>query len=133
MAINEMQNRLEQLDSRIIKLPATQMQLGGIQRTFNLNDAIYNYLLEKQAEAKITKASNLSDIVVIEPAHMVGSSPVSPNKKVNYLIALLVGFGIPIAVLLLKMNFKTTITEQEEIEKITNAPVLGKEIGRAHV
>ena len=126
MAINEMQNRLEQLDSRIIKLPATQMQLGGIQRTFNLNDAIYNYLLEKQAEAKITKASNLSDIVVIEPAHMVGSSPVSPNKKVNYLIALLVGFGIPIAVLLLKMNFKTTITEQEEIEKITNAPVLGK-------
>jgi capsular exopolysaccharide synthesis family protein len=126
MAISEMQNRLEQLDSRIIKLPATQMQLGGIQRTFNLNDAIYNYLLEKQAEAKITKASNLSDIVVIEPAHMVGSEPVSPNRMVNYLIALLMGFGIPIAVLLLKMNFKTTITEQEEIERITNAPVLGK-------
>jgi tyrosine-protein kinase Etk/Wzc len=126
MAISEMQNRLEQLDSRIIKLPATQMQLGGIQRTFNLNDAIYNYLLEKQAEAKITKASNLSDIVVIEPAHMVGSSPVSPNKKVNYLIALLMGLGIPIAFLLLKMSFKTTMTEQEEIERITNAPVLGK-------
>jgi tyrosine-protein kinase Etk/Wzc len=126
MAISEMQNRLEQLDSRIIKLPATQMQLGGIQRTFNLNDAIYNYLLEKQAEAKITKASNLSDIVVIEPAHMVGSEPVSPNKKVNYLIALLMGLGIPIAFLLLKMSFKTTMTEQEEIERITNAPVLGK-------
>jgi len=126
MAISEMQNRLEQLDSRISRLPATQMQLGGIERTFNLTESIYNYLLEKQAEAKITKASNLSDIVVIEPAHMIGYSPVSPNKKVNYLIALFLGFGIPISILLLKMNFKTTITEQEDIERITNAPVLGK-------
>jgi capsular exopolysaccharide synthesis family protein len=126
MAISELQNRLEQLDNRISRLPATQMQLGGIERTFNLTEAIYNYLLEKQAEAKITKASNLSDIVIIEPAHRVGSSPVSPNKKVNYLIALVLGLGIPIAFLFIKMILKTTITEQEEIEKITNAPILGK-------
>jgi tyrosine-protein kinase Etk/Wzc len=32
----------------------------------------------------------------------------------------------PLDFYLFKMNFKTTITEQEEIEKITNAPVLGK-------
>jgi capsular exopolysaccharide synthesis family protein len=126
MAISEMQNRLEQLDSRIIKLPATQMQLGGIQRTFNLNDAIYNYLLEKQAEAKITKASNLSDIVVIEPAHMVGSSPVSPKYMFNYFIALIMGFTLPVMILVIKMLFKTTISEQEEIEHITNATILGK-------
>jgi tyrosine-protein kinase Etk/Wzc len=99
MAISDMQNRLVQLDNRIGKLPATQMQLGGIERSFNLTEAIYNYLLEKQAEAKITKASNLSDIVIIEPAHLVGTSPVSPNKKVNYLMALLIGFGLPIGFL----------------------------------
>jgi tyrosine-protein kinase Etk/Wzc len=126
MAISEMQNRLEQLDNRIIQLPATQMQLGGIQRTFNLNDAIYNYLLEKQAEAKITKASNLSDIVVIEPAHMVGSSPVSPRYMFNYFIALIMGFTLPVMILVIKMLFKTTISEQEEIEHITNATILGK-------
>lgn len=126
MAISEMQNRIDQLDARISRLPATQLQLGGIERAFNLNDAIYNYLLEKQAEAKITKASNLSDIVIIEPAHLVGGSPVSPNKKLNYLIALFMGFTLPVLVLLIKMFFKTTITEQEEIENITNAPLLGK-------
>lgn len=126
MAISEMQNRLEQLDTRISRLPATQIQLGGIERTFNLNDAIYNYLLEKQAEAKITKASNLSDIVVIEPAHQVGGSPVSPKYMFNYLIALVMGFTLPVLILIFKMLFKTTISEQEDIEHITNATILGK-------
>lgn len=126
MAIGEMQNRLDQLDNRISKLPGTQMQLGGIERTFKLNDAIYNYLLEKQAEAKITKASNLSDIVVIEPAHMVGSSPVSPKYMFSYIIALIMGFTLPIMILVIKMFFKTTISEQEEIEHMTNATILGK-------
>jgi len=117
---------LDQLDNRISKLPGTQMQLGGIERTFKLNDAIYNYLLEKQAEAKITKASNLSDIVVIEPAHMVGSSPVSPKYMFSYIIALIMGFTLPIMILVIKMFFKTTISEQEEIEHMTNATILGK-------
>ena len=126
LAIAEMQNRIDQLDKRIGRLPDTQMRLGGIERSYKLNDAIYNYLLEKQAEAKITKASNMSDIIVIEPAHMVGTSPVSPNEKVNYLIALLMGFGVPFTILFLNLNFKTTITEQEDIERITNAQVLGK-------
>ncbi len=52
---------LHKLENEISKLPETQMQMGGIERNYNLNDAIYNYLLEKQAEAKITKASNLPD------------------------------------------------------------------------
>ena len=126
LAINEMQNRITQFDKKISKLPETQMQLGGIERTYKLNDAIYNYLLEKQAEAKITRASNLPDNVIIEPAHMVGLLPVSPNKMSNYLIALLLGFTIPFSILLLKTNLKTTITTQEDIENITNAAILGK-------
>ena len=126
LAINEMQNRITQLDKKISKLPETQMQLGGIERTYKLNDAIYNYLLEKQAEAKITKASNLPDNVIIESAHMVGLLPVSPNKMLNYIIALFVGFAIPFSILLLKTNLKTTITTQEDIENITNAAILGK-------
>ncbi len=126
ISINEMQNRIAQIESEISKLPKTQMQMGGIQRNYNLNNSIYNYLLEKQAEAKITKASNLPDNIIIEPAHMVGLSPVSPNKILNYIIALFLGFTIPFSILLLKMDLKTTITTQEDIENITNATVLGK-------
>lgn len=126
ISINEMQNRITQIENEISSLPKTQMEMGGIQRNYNLNNSIYNYLLTKQAEAKITKASNLPDNVVIEPAHLASLSPVSPRKLINYLIALILGFSLPASILLIKTNLKTTVSTQEDIESITNATILGK-------
>ena len=126
ISISEMQNRISKIEIEISGLPETQMQMGGIERNYNLNSAIYNYLLEKQAEAKITKASNLPDNVIVEPAHMVGLLPVSPNKMINYIIALFLGFALPVSILLFKTSLKTTISTQEDLENITNATVLGK-------
>lgn len=126
LSINEMQKRIGQLEKEMTKLPGTQMQMGGIERKYKLNDAIYNYLLEKQAEAKITKASNLPDNVIIEPAHLRLLAPVSPNKKLVYAIAMFLGLAIPIGILSLLAALKTTITTQEDIESITNATILGK-------
>jgi len=126
LAIEQMQERISEIDKELSKLPEKQMQLGGIERNYNLNEAIYNYLLQKQAEARITKASNLPDNVIVEPALMVGSSPVSPNKKLNYILALFMGLAIPGVIIFLKIMLKTTISNQEEVENITNAPILGK-------
>ena len=72
ISIDEMTRRIKKIESEISRLPATQRQLGNIERKYRLNDAIYNYMLEKRAEAKITKASNLPDDIIIEPAKMVG-------------------------------------------------------------
>ncbi len=126
ISINEMQNRIAQIENEISNLPKTQMQMGGIRRNYDLNNSIYNYLLEKQAEAKITKASNLPDNVIIEPAHLSSSAPVSPNKKRIYSIAILLGLVIPSSILFLLDFFNTTISTQEDIENITNAVVIGK-------
>ncbi len=67
-----MSKRIKKIEAEISRLPLTQRLLGNIERKYRLNDAIYNYLLEKRAEAKITKASNLPDDIIIEPAKMVG-------------------------------------------------------------
>ena len=68
ISIDEMNKRIRKIEAEISRLPVTQRQLGNIERKYRLNDAIYNYLMEKHAEAKITKASNLPDDIVIEPA-----------------------------------------------------------------
>lgn len=126
ISIDEMNKRVKKIEGEISRLPLTQRLLGNFERKYHLNDVIYNYLLEKRAEAKITKASNLPDDVVIGPSKMVGTSPVFPNKQINYLAAVFLGFALPFGFVLMKSAFNTKIEVQDDIEKLTDEPVLGK-------
>lgn len=126
ISIDEMNKRIKKTEAEISRIPGTQRQLGNIERKYRLNDAIYNYMLEKRAEAKITKASNLPDDVIIEPAKMVSSAPVYPNKRLNYLMAFFLGLAVPIGYLMVINLLNNKIESQADIESITVKPVLGK-------
>jgi tyrosine-protein kinase Etk/Wzc len=126
ISIDEMSKRIKKTEAEISRLPVTQRKLGNIERKYRLNDAIYNYLLEKRAEAKITTASNLPDDIIIEPAKMVGIGPISPRKKLNYLISLFLGMAVPFGYILLKSSLNNKIEIQDDIERIAKEPVLGK-------
>jgi capsular exopolysaccharide synthesis family protein len=126
ISIDEMNKRIKKTENEISRLPATQRQLGNIERKYRLNDAIYNYLLEKRAEAKITKASNLPDDIIIEPAKMVGLGPISPKKGINYLIAFILGMAVPFGYLMIRSALNNKVETQDDIEQLTDVPVLGK-------
>ncbi len=126
ISIDEMNKRIKKTEAEISRLPLTQRRLGNIERKYRLNDAIYNYMLEKRAEAKITKASNLPDDLIIEPAKMVGLGPISPNKRLNYLIAFVLGLCIPFGFVSIKSALNNKIESQDDIEQLTNVPLLGK-------
>lgn len=126
ISIDEMNKRIRKVEAEISRLPGTQRQLGGIERKYRLNDAIYNYLLEKRAEAKITQASNMPDDIVIEPAKLASARPVSPNKKMNYLIAFFLGIAVPFSFLSLKSMVNNKIGSQENLERLNGTPLMGK-------
>lgn len=126
ISIEELEKRISKIETEISRLPNTQRKLGIIERKYRLNDAIYNYMLEKRAEAKITMASNLPDQVIIEPAKMVGTEPVSPNTRVNYVIALFFGVMVPLGFLTLKDILSTRIEGQEDVISLSGEPILGK-------
>lgn len=126
ISIDEMDKRIGKTEGEISRLPRTQRKLGGIERKYRLNDAIYNYLLEKRAEAKITKASNLPDDIIIEPANQVGTTPISPDEKLNYIIAFILGMAIPFGYLMGRSALNNKIETQESVERITDVPILGK-------
>jgi tyrosine-protein kinase Etk/Wzc len=132
ISIDEMNKRIKKTENEINRLPATQRQLGNIERKYRLNDAIYNYMLEKRAEAKITKASNLPDDIIIEPAKMVGFGPISPKKGINYLIAFILGMVVPFGYLMMRSALNNKVETQEDIEQLTEVPILGKILHNKH-
>lgn len=116
---------IAKVDTEIKKLPSTERELINIQRKFELNDNIYNYLLQKRAEVGITKAANLPDLKFIDYAIFENAQLKSPNRKLNYIIALFLGLFIPGLLLILRDFMNDTIVERDEIERKTRIPILG--------
>jgi capsular exopolysaccharide synthesis family protein len=124
ISIDEMNKRINRVKSEISRLPKTQRQLSGIERNYRLNDAIYNYLLEKRAEAKISQASNLPDNIIIEPAGLSGK--VSPNLIMSISFALSLSIILPYVFLFLKGIMREKIDYQDKISYYTDALIIGK-------
>lgn len=118
------ENRHQSLEARIKKLPETEKELIGIQREFDLNNELYTYLLQKRAEASMSKASIASEVQVIDPAMVESSTLVGPSLIKNVGIGLFGGVFIPFIFISLANYFNTKIETREEIEKQSNIPVL---------
>ena len=123
-AINENQTRLRELNRQAESLPVTERKLLGIEREFKLNDALYNFLLQKQAEAQIQKASNTYDTKVIDPPRLLPGK-IRPRSEINYFVAVLLGLFLPVLFLIFFDLLKTKINSENDIKGITNIPIIG--------
>jgi tyrosine-protein kinase Etk/Wzc len=125
ISLQDMNSRIDKLNYEVNKLPRTERELFGYERKFNLNDAIYTYLLEKRAEAQIAKASYLPDAEIIEPAGIAGNRPISPNKRLNLIIGFVFGLILPIAFFQARDLIQNRISSQNDLKKLTDVPLLG--------
>ncbi len=100
-------------------------QLAAVADTLGKNNDLYAYLLEKRSEAEITKASNVSDVEIIDRARESTIVEVGPRKMINVLMGLFFGFAIPFLMIILKDFFDETIRQGAELEKLSPLAVLG--------
>ena len=132
MELNEINYRISSASGQIAQMPKTELQLRGIERKFDLNDAIYTFLMQKRSEAQIAKASSMPDYEVIDTAIPAMSEQVAPKTKLNYIFALLLGLLIPTAAILLKDFLNNKIVDSDEIEGITQYPIMGNVFHNFH-
>ncbi len=124
----ELQNfkqRKSTLNSRLTVLPKTEQNLINYKRKFDINNELYTFLMQKSAEAAITKASNISDIQVLDYASLDTATLLGPVKKINMIFGLIFGLIVPFLVIIVKDYFNNTINSKEEIEKNSDIPVVG--------
>ena len=124
LSLNELDYRENKLSREISQLPRTEMNMVGMKRKFDLNDAIYTYLLQKRSEAAIALASNYPDYEILEPAREITSKIVSPKDFINYLIAVFMGLLIPTMYLVLRDFFDDKIRSLNDAEYLLHKPIL---------
>jgi capsular exopolysaccharide synthesis family protein len=117
--------RISKVNSEIAQLPKTESELINIQREFDLNNEIYTYLLEKKAESGIALASNVPDSKILDNALLFNATIVSPKKKMNFLIALVIGLLIPVLLIIGRDYFNDKIVDHKDIEGKVKIPIIG--------
>lgn len=119
----ELKRQQNLLQVEVDKLPTTQRNMINIERQFKFNDEIYNFLYQKRAEAEIAKSAALPDHKIIDKAKF--AVKVYPKTSMNFLIAILVGLLVPAAYILIRYYTNNTVGGKDDLEKISDAPILG--------
>lgn len=125
ISLNDINNRSSLLRSKLNRLPKNERELVNLERRFKFSDNVYNYLLQKRAEAGIAIASNRTATTIVDPARQVGEGPIAPNKKLVYGITLLFILIVPIGAIIIKDFFNDNIISYEDIERNTRIPFIG--------
>jgi tyrosine-protein kinase Etk/Wzc len=121
--LKDNQERLEKVYALLYKLPKSQRYLAGLQRQYNVNEKIYNMLLEKKTEAGIAKASNVSDNKIINQSTLGGK--IFPNDALVNKNAMLYGVLIPFFIIVLITYFNSKIVSKGMITRKTDIPIIG--------
>ena len=124
--LNMVNRNIASLEKQINKLPEEKQVLLTLRRKQELKQEVYNGLLQKRNEASIVKASNVSDLKIIDSAKDVGQAPVAPNRKINYIIALALGLLLPALTIFILFLMDNKIYDISDLEEITDVPVLGQ-------
>ncbi|MFX0132629.1 MAG: GumC family protein [Candidatus Hodarchaeota archaeon] len=119
----EMKKIMDNYNIELQILPKQELQLARFLRDKEVNDKIYSMLLEKREEARITEASKIGDIHIIDVAEEQ-MSPIKPRKKRNLALAFMLGLSLGVGLVFFLESLDTSLRSQEDVEQHLNSPVL---------
>jgi tyrosine-protein kinase Etk/Wzc len=109
---------------RISDAPGQERQYVSIARQQEIKAGLYLMLLQKREENAITLAATANNAKIIDEPVAEGG-PVSPKPKMIYMIALVLGVGLPVGIIFLTSLTKFKIEGRGDVEKLTRLPIVG--------
>jgi tyrosine-protein kinase Etk/Wzc len=121
---NQLQKYNTGFESSIKKLPGQEREYINIKRQQSIKEELYIYLLQKREEAGLTNSAKLLESRIVDEAHYIG--PQSPNSKITYALAFILGIIFPAGILVAKDALNNKIYNYQEVEDTVLVPILGE-------
>lgn len=128
---NNLLEKTRRAEADISGVPGKGRRMLEITRSQKILEDLYSFLLQKRLETSISSASTVANSKILEPAQS-SPVPIRPDRKGLYIMAVLVGLGIPMLVLAIREYLNDKITSRADVEKLTTTPILG-EIGHSDI
>lgn len=121
----DIEREASRFNSRIGSAPSQERQMVGIERQREIKSELYLMLLQKREENSIALAATADNAKIIDDA-VADEFPVSPKRSMIWLVALVMGIGIPFGIIYLLELLNYKISSRADVDKLSKVPVLGE-------
>ena len=122
--LNKMRSQFNQTASEMGQVPTEEREARELLRQQGIQNTLYTFLLEKREENALVLAATTPKGKIVDHAY-AQSTPISPNRMVVLVMALLASLLLPLLLVYLKDLFTTKFSNQEELEEISQVPFIG--------
>ena len=122
--VRSVDEQIEDTRERLKKLPQKELDFSRLGREVEINSKLYLDLKGKLEGARISEAEKTEDASLVDRA-IPPSSPISPNKPLNYLFGVIVGAMLGLAGAFMTEQVDTSIGTIEDVENFLKLPALG--------
>ena len=114
---------LDGYESRFEKSPDIERELITIQRECEIKSQLYVILLQKYEENALTLAVTSENLRCIDAPLL--KAQVAPKGSMVLLVALFLGFVIPVVIIYIRESMRTKLTVNDDVTTLTNVPCVG--------
>jgi len=121
----QLENRNQRMEGVLKTIPGKERELVDVSRQQSIKNSLYIFLLQKREETALSYSSAVSDNRVVDLPRG-GSFPISPIKKLIYLIFALVGLAVPFSIISIIDLLNDKIRHHKDISDATTTTILGE-------
>ena len=125
IALKSLEEQKKEISKRLSGLPEKEQQLININRRYEITSNLFELMLQKRSEFEIALASTVVNAKVIDRARIENKQPVGISNMMIYLLGALLGIFAALAFIFIRDFFDNKIHMQEDVEKLTDLPILG--------
>jgi capsular exopolysaccharide synthesis family protein len=121
---DSLKKALTQQKEESLALNKKAVQYGVLKRQADSSRQLYELLIKRFKETSLTEEMKTGNIRIVDRAE-VPADPVKPRKKLNLLLAVVVGAFLGIGLAFFLEYLDNTITTPEEVKNYLRVPYLG--------
>ncbi len=113
----EYKKLVNQYADELNKLPQRSLEFARLDRDRQVNEKYYILMKTKFQESRITEASRISNVRIVDPAY-TPRRPIKPKKKMNLLLGIFMGLGLGVGIAFVKEYLDHSVRSSEDLEKL---------------
>lgn len=125
IAVNELKSARNTADAKLGNIPTKERNFRDLLRQQAIKQQLYVYLLQRREETALMLANAVPKGQIIDEAYKL-VDPLSMDRKVLWLIGIIIGLLIPPVIFWLKDFFNDKFDSVTSLKRLTDVPIVGE-------